>query len=103
MKDSFINAIHTKNKIRLTFNSKEDGHTLVRVCAPMDFGPSKRAHNKADRFHLWDYESDSAQHVLSLLPNQIINIEILTDSFSPAEFVSWTTQWFVKRDWGKFS
>lgn len=56
MKDEFISAIRTKNKIRLTFHSKEDGHALSRVCAPMDYGPSSRAHDKSDRFHSWDYD-----------------------------------------------
>jgi len=39
MKDEFIDAIHSKNKIRLTFHSKEDRQELTRTCAPMDYGP----------------------------------------------------------------
>ncbi|WP_081609391.1 hypothetical protein [Zestomonas thermotolerans] len=103
MKDEFVQAIQSKNKVRLTFHSKEDGRPLVRVCAPMDYGPSRRAKDKSDRFHLWDYESDSAQHVLSLLPNQVIRVEVLPELFDPAEFVTWDTQWFVQRDWGHYS
>jgi len=37
MKDSFIAAIHSKNKLRLTFYSKEGGSVLSRTCAPMDW------------------------------------------------------------------
>lgn len=103
MKDGFVGAIHSKNKIRLTFHSKEDGHALIRVCAPMDYGPSTRAHNKSDRFHSWDYDSDTEQHTLSLPPEQVISIEVLPDTFDPAEFVTWDTNWIVKRDWGKYS
>lgn len=106
MKDTFIAAIHAKKKLRLTFYSKEDGTNLVRTTAPLDFGPSRRAADKSDRFHFWDYDSDTARHVLSLLPEQVVSIEALPDTFDPAEFVTWSTTsspWFVARDWGVHS
>lgn len=103
MKDKFIAAIHSKNKIRVNFFSKEDGHTLSRACAPMDLGPSRRAADKNDRFHMWDYESDTRNHTLSLLPDQIQSIEVLPEHFDPAEFITWQTNWFVPRDWGQYS
>lgn len=102
-KDDFIAAIQNKTKINLTFFSKEDGSNLTRLCAPMDYGPSRRAHNKSDRFHMWDYESDQKNHVLSLLPNQIVKMEFTSESFEPSEFVTWSPNWFISRDWGKFS
>lgn len=58
MHDKFIDAIHNRSKIQLTFYSKEDDATITRLTAPMDLGPSRRAHDKSDRFHFWDYESD---------------------------------------------
>ncbi|WP_305404625.1 hypothetical protein [Photobacterium leiognathi] len=102
-KAQFIDSIHAKTKINLTFYSKEDGCKLTRICAPMDFGPSRRAHNKNDRFHLWDYESDKKNHVLSLLPDQIVIMEFLNDEFCPSEFITWQTNWFIPRDWGIYS
>jgi hypothetical protein len=103
MLDDFIGAIRSRNRIRLTFFSKEDGQQLVRLCAPMDYGPSRRAANKADRYHFWDYESDTAQHTLSLLPHQVVGFEVLAEVFDPSEFVTWPPQWFVARDWGVYS
>lgn len=103
MRDEFIGAIRSKNKIRLTFYSKEDGHTLSRVCAPMDYGPGSRTHNKNDRFHSWDYDSDAERHTLSLLREQVVRIEVLPEIFDPAEFVTWQPRWIVKRDWGVYS
>lgn len=103
MKNQFIAAIHAKKKVRLTFHSKEDNATLVRTCAPMDYGPSSRAHDKSDRFHLWDYDSDKQRHTLSLLSPQVISIQVLEENFDPAEFVNWTTGWHVPRDWGRYS
>ncbi len=107
MKTEFIAAIHSKNKVRLTFFSKEDGDQIVRLCAPMDFGPSRRAKAKDDRFHLWDYDSDTKSHTLSLLPEQIVSIQVLADHFDPSEFVTWDTKtaspWFVPRNWSDYS
>ncbi len=103
MLDNFIAAIHSRNRIRLTFFSKEDGQQLMRLCAPMDYGPSRRAANKADRYHFWDYESDAAQHTLSLLPHQIVRLDVLEEGFDPSEFVTWPPKWFVARDWGAYS
>ena len=103
MKDKFIAAIHSKNKLRLSFYSKEDHQQLVRICAPMDYGPSRRTQDRNDRFHFWDYESDTKQHTLSILPAQVISIETLPDNFDPAEFVTWQTQWLIPRDWGTCS
>jgi hypothetical protein len=103
MRQAFIGAIHSKNKIRLTFHSKEDGHAITRICAPMDYGPSTRAHDKSDRFHSWDYDSDTKRHTLSLLPAQVMNIEVLPETFDPKEFVTWRTNWTIHRDWGEYS
>jgi hypothetical protein len=106
MKDEFIQAIHDRHKLELTFFSKEDGHELVRTCAPMDYGPSRRANNKDDRYHFWDYDSDTKRHTLSLLPDQVTGIKVLSEKFAPEEFITWNTQtspWFVQRDWGQFS
>jgi hypothetical protein len=103
MKQDFIKAMDNKTKINLTFFSKEDNRNITRLCAPMDFGPSRRIKNQDDRFHLWDYESDKANHTLSLLPEQIINMEFTSTNFDPSEFVTWETNWFVSINWGKFS
>lgn len=100
----FVDALLNKKKVLLTFFSKEDGTHLLRTCAPMDFGPSRRAKDQSDRYHLWDYDSDQRNHVLSLLPNQIVKIEPLDESFDPAEFITWSPiSWFLPRDWGQYS
>lgn len=103
---TFVQAIHSKRKLTLTFFSKEDGRHLVRMCAPMDFGPSRRARDRTDRYHFWDYESDTKNHTLSLLPRQISQIELTRDYFDPVEFITWDiikSRWFLPRDWGSFS
>ncbi|MBA3441282.1 MAG: hypothetical protein H0T92_15565 [Pyrinomonadaceae bacterium] len=102
----FIDSIHSKTKLSVTFYGKEDGKERTRVCAPMDFGPSRRAKDQSDRYHLWDYDSTARTHTLNLLPEQIARIEVLDEKFDPAEFVTWDTRkstWFVDRNWGIYS
>lgn len=102
----FAQAIHSKKKLKLTFFSKEDRTYLVRMCAPMDFAPSRRARDKSNRYHFWDYDSDTKSHTLSLQSQQIIQIETTADYFDPAEFITWNTKispWSLPRDWGSFS
>lgn len=105
-KEQFIQAIRDKRKIRITFYSKEDVNFLTRKCAPMDYGPSRHAKLKNERFHLWDYESDTQTHTLSLNPNQISSLEVLEETFDPSEFITWNTKkspWSLKRNWGIYS
>lgn len=106
MKDIFIKAIHEKRKLKVTFFSNEDNRSLTRSCAPLDFAPSRRAVEKNYRYHFWDYDSDKVQHTLSLNPDQLIKIDLLDETFDPAEFVIWDvkkSKWSIERDWGKFS
>jgi len=102
----FLRALADQKRVELRFISKEDQGQLSRECAPMDFGPSRRAKDGADRYHFWDFDSDTKSHVLSLLPDQIVSILALEQIFDPAEFVTWdviSSPWFVPRNWGRYS
>lgn len=103
MKEDFIKAIKNKQKIRITFYSQEDMGNIIRVCAPMDFGPSRKSLDNTDKYHMWDYESDQGPHTLSLPQEQVKNIEVLSENFDPTEFVKWEPNWFISRDWGDLS
>lgn len=103
---TFLNALYTRHRLQVTFVSKEDGGSLVRTCAPMDFGPSRRAKDGADRYHLWDYDSDTKPHPISLSMAQIVRMDALDETFDPAEFVTWDlsrSPWILPRDWGHLS
>ncbi len=94
LKDRFMQALQSKHKIRLTFYSDADRRTLDRMCVPLDYGPGKV--DKSDHFHVWDYESTSRGHLLSLKPEQVQRIDILAEEFDPTDFM-----WFLSRDWGQ--
>ena len=98
----FIQSIHSIKLVRLTFSSKEKGMS-IRICVPYDFGPSRRYKDGLDRYHFHDLDSPDGSHNLSILAEQIHLIEMLEDAFDPSYYVTWTPNWIIKRDWGKFS
>lgn len=100
---AFLEALSGRKLVRVSFYSKEDGAIISRKCAPMDYGPSRRAKDKSNRYHFWDLTSDSRNHTLSLLPSQLKSLEVLGDSFDPSEFVTWKPKWVIPRDWGHYS
>lgn len=95
----FIQSIHDKKVVSVCFDSKEKG-TITRSCIPFDFGPSRRYKDGMDRFHFFDLDSPDGNHTLSILAEQLRTLEISDNSFEPGDYVTWKTNWFVKRDWG---
>ena len=99
----FLYAITNKKVIELTFDSKDKG-VITRKCIPFDFGPSRRNLKiNPSRYHLFDLNSPEGKHTLSILPEQVIKINLLDETFNPADYVTWTPNWFIKRNWGVYS
>lgn len=103
MYQKFVQAINQRKLVLLRFDSNEKG-IVSRTCVPFDFGPSRRYRDGLNRYHFYDLDSPSNSHNLSILPTQIISIEILDKCFAPEDYVTWSPiKWFLKRDWGKCS
>lgn len=102
----FIAAIHRREKVRVCFYSEQDGCNQTRLCAPLDFGPSRRSKDGCNRYHLWDYESDKKVHPLSLTTDRIRTVEVTGEVFEPGAIVTWSlmdSPWYTARDWGASS
>lgn len=100
--EKFIYAIHNKNMLNLTFDSKQKG-VITRLCIPFDYGPSRRYSDGGDRYHFYDLNSPDGKHNLSIVPEQVLKIEVLDRKFEPVDYIHWKPNWFVKRDWGEYS
>jgi len=98
----FIHAIHTKTILNITVNSKEKG-IIKRTCIPFDYGPSRKYKDGKDRYYFLDLDSPDGKHNLSILPEQLINVELSHKNFNPEDYVHWTPAWIVNRNWGKCS
>lgn len=99
----FIEAIQAKKKVCVRFYSKADSGVLDLVCAPMDYGPGSEAKDGLNRYWLWDYRANSGSHTLGLVPQQILDMQVLGVVFDPAELDARPPQWSIPRDWGKVS
>ncbi len=82
----FIAAIQDKRKVCVRFYSQPDSGVLDRVCAPVDYGPGG-VKDGLNRYWLWDYASDVGSHTLGLVPQQILDLQVLGEVFDPTEFV----------------
>ncbi len=94
--ERFKQALRSKHQIKVAFHVPAERQTLVRVCAPLDYGPDKVQHDGANHFHVWAYENVNGAQLLSLDPAQVRRLEILDDEFDPTDFM-----WFLSRDWGQ--
>ena len=99
--EKFLKAIKDKKIVKVKFDSHEKG-VIERECVPFDYGPWKKKPS-GDRYHFLDLNSPDGEHNLSILPEQLISLEITNHGFDPAEHVKWTPKWFIARDWGAFS
>jgi hypothetical protein len=95
----FIEAINAKKKVSVQYYSKADSGVLDRICAPMDYGPGGGVQDGLNRYWLWDYESNSDTHTLGLLPQQIVDLQVLGAVFDPAEFGVPPAPWSIPREW----
>ena len=95
----FIEAIREKKQVCLRFYSKADSGVIDLVCAPMDYGPGAGIQDGVNRYWLWDYSSNNGSHTLSLLPEQVLDLQALGTEFNPAEFGVPPAAWSIPRDW----
>lgn len=99
MEQILLEGIHSKKKVEITFNSYEKG-VISRLCIPFDIGPSRKYKDGKNRYHFFDLNSPDGSHNLSILPSQLLNIELISEDFNPADFVTWQPKWHITRDWG---
>ena len=84
--EQFLAAIKDRKKVNVRFYSKPDSGVLDRVCAPMDYGPGENP-DGLNRYWLWDYASEASDHKLGLVPQQILDLQVLGDVFDPSQFI----------------
>jgi hypothetical protein len=95
----FIEAVQERTKVNVRFYSQADSGVLDRVCAPMDYGPGEASGDGLNRYWLWDYHGTAASHILGLVPQQIVSLQPLSETFNPADVGVWPWAWSVPRDW----
>ena len=94
--------ITKKRLLNLTFDSYQKG-IIIQKCVSYDYAISKRYKDGNFRYHFHDLDSPDGKHNLSILPAQVILIELLNNYFDPAHYITWTPSWSLSRDWGIYS
>ena len=95
--DIFIQAVKDSRKIELTFFSKEELAKTVKICAPIDYNPGRRAKDRSKLYYFLIFEDDGSSYVLSLPPNQILDMKLTYYNFDITETTDWKTHWFTPR------
>ena len=98
----FIDAIRNKNLVKVSINTDEKG-LINRTCVPFDFAVSKKYKDGLERFHFYDVDSPDGSHNLSVLPEKLYSLDVLNQEFDPGDYVTWTPNWTISRDWGIYS
>ena len=83
----FLTAIHEKKKVWIKFYSPADNGVLERSCAPMDYGLGSASQDGLNRYWLWDYAGEPGAQTLGLVPQQIVDLQMLGEVFDPSQFV----------------
>lgn len=96
----FIEAIQQKRKVALRFYSKADSEVIDLVCAPLDYGPAATFPDGVNRYSLWDYSGNNSSNILTLLPEQVLDIRVLGEVFDPANIDVRASHWSIERNWG---
>lgn len=100
--DLFLKAINERKMVEVVVDSIEKG-IIKRKCIPYDYGPSRIYKDNRERYHFYDLNSPEGKHNLSILPEQLLKIELLNEVFEPSQYVTWRPRWFIQRDWGIYS
>jgi len=84
----FLEALQEQRKVRVQFYSRADSGVLDRVCAPTAYGLGGEPNDGLNRYWLWDFASETGSCALGLAPQQIVDLQVLSEKFDPAQFAS---------------
>jgi hypothetical protein len=82
--------------------SPEDYLWSVKICAPVDFHPRRRARDKSELYYFWDSSAQEGERLFGLGSKQIVSMKVTSEEFEPEEFLKfWHKKWFIRRSWGQ--
>jgi hypothetical protein len=104
----FLEALATRHRLSVRFfeTKEKSRREVVRVCAPLDFGPLRGAVSRADVYQLWDLEAKRKPFNVVLAEADIVSMTVLDETFEPSKIITWAFKpnaWHVPRDWAEFS
>jgi hypothetical protein len=102
----FLDAIAARRRLTVRFFARKENRELVRVCAPLDFGPLRGAIDGLDRYQFWDLEAKRKPRNVAVVERELVTMTALDETFDPADIITWAFKpgaWSIPRDWAAFS
>ncbi len=95
----FVEAILENKKVKVQYYSAPDSGVVDRTGAPLDYGPGAagKAGDGMNRYWLLEYSNTSEARVVGLVPDQIVDLKVLGETFDPAALGVAAWPWAVAR------
>lgn len=91
----FLEAIHARKLLRISFYSAPDSGVVDRECAPLAYAPAPDGKDPANRYWVWDSSGTAGANPLGLLPGQIVSVQVLGKDFDAAKLAIETPLWMT--------
>lgn len=96
-------GIREKRFVKICADTYSKGE-IKRKAVPFDYGPIQSGKRAGEiSFNFFDVDSPSGPHTFSPTPENLLEIELLDETFDPADYITWDTNWHIARDWGEYS
>jgi len=93
----FVEAILESKKVKVNYYSAPDSGVVDRICAPLDYGPGAGGGDGVNRYWLLEYSSTQATRVVGLVPDQIVDLKVLGETFNPVALGVAAWPWAIER------
>jgi hypothetical protein len=94
----FVEAIQENKKVKVLYYSAPDSGVVDRICAPLDYGPGAGgASDGMNRYWLLVYSTTGASQTVGLVPDQIVDLKVLGETFEPSALGVAGWPWAIAR------
>lgn len=94
MNEKFFEAIQMSRIIEAFIHTREHGF-VFRKCVPFYYWESKYFKDGKERFHMFDLSNPFYDNHLSVLPEQLIYLEVSQENFEPLDFYTHKQKWIA--------
>jgi hypothetical protein len=102
MHTTFFDGIRSSRVLEVFVHTREHG-LINRKCVPFYFWESKKYNDGKERFHMFDLLDPTGNNHLSVLPEQVIFIEMTDEYFEPLDYFRCKQKWISGHDVREYS
>ena len=95
----FLEAIAERRKVAVRYYSVVDEGVVEFVGAPLDYGPGRGVPDEMHRYWIWHFAGAPSMERMGLIAPQIVDLQVLSETFDPAALGAAPWPWSVPREW----